>query len=137
MVAMSQLFTVTAERGNGVWVLESDLGAVSQVRRLDQAAGEMREAIAHLAGLPCGEVEVEVVPVLPEAYTAASRRAEELRAQGGFLAGEFLRGEFLQGRGFVAAGDRPPSSPPRRRASTAGRVLRAGAGRAIRSRDML
>ena len=49
---MSRKFQVTAERGNGVWVLESDLGAVSQVRRLDQAADEMREALAYLAGLP-------------------------------------------------------------------------------------
>ena len=49
---MSRKFQVTAERGNGVWVLESDLGAVSQVRRLDQAADEMREALAYLAGRP-------------------------------------------------------------------------------------
>ena len=67
---MSRKFQVTAERGNGVWVLESDLGAVSQVRRLDQAADEMREALAYLAGLPEEEVEVEVVPVLPTASRA-------------------------------------------------------------------
>ena len=77
---MSRQFRVTAERGNGVWVLESDLGAVSQVRRLDQAADEMREAIAYLAGVPVAEVDVVVVPVLPEDYVAATARSERLRA---------------------------------------------------------
>lgn len=59
---MTRIFTVTVERGHGGWwVLEApDVGAVSQVRRLDQVEDEMREAIAHLAGLPESEVEVEV-----------------------------------------------------------------------------
>ena len=69
--APAQVEQLLAERGNGVWVLESDLGAVSQVRRLDQAADEMREALAYLAGLPEEEVEVEVVPVLPTAWEAS------------------------------------------------------------------
>lgn len=72
---------MTAERGNGVWVLESDNGAVSQVRRLDQAADEMVEAVAYLAGLPVGEVEIEVRPVLPESYRQASERAERFRGE--------------------------------------------------------
>ncbi len=76
---MSQVFPVTAERGNGVWVLESELGAVSQVRRLDKAAEEMREAVAYLAGLPESEVEIEVRPVLPQAYEEAAARVELLR----------------------------------------------------------
>ncbi len=49
---------VTAERSDGVWVLESDNGAVSQVHTLSQAEAEMREPIAHLAGLPESEVEI-------------------------------------------------------------------------------
>ena len=43
-----------------------DVGAVSRVRRLDQVEDEMREAIAHLAGLPESEVEVDVRATLPE-----------------------------------------------------------------------
>ena len=69
-MALTRIFTVTAERGRGDWwVLEApDVGAVSQVRRLDQVEDEMREAIAHLAGLPESEVEVES----NERYIAAS-----------------------------------------------------------------
>lgn len=78
---MSRKFVVTAERGNGVWVLESDNGAVSQVRRLDQATEEMREAVAFLANLPVDEVEVEVRPVLPSSYNAATVRAEQFRQE--------------------------------------------------------
>lgn len=69
---MTRMFTVTVERGHGDWwVLEvPDVGAVSQVRRLDQVEDEMREAIAHLAGLPESEseVEVDVRATLPEDY---------------------------------------------------------------------
>ncbi|RFT46525.1 hypothetical protein CHT91_03010 [Cutibacterium avidum] len=79
-MAMSRTFTVTAERGRGNWwVLECpEVGAVSQVRRLDQAADEMVEAISWLADLPADEVEVRVEPVAPEGYAEhmeASRRA--------------------------------------------------------------
>lgn len=47
-------FTVTAEPGTSsdVWVLVCpEVGAVSQVENLDDAADEMREAIAYLAGI--------------------------------------------------------------------------------------
>ena len=69
-MALTRIFTVTVERGRGDWwVLEApDVGAVSQVRRLDQVEDEMREAIAHLAGLPESEVEVDVRTVPPEDY---------------------------------------------------------------------
>lgn len=64
---MSRTFVVTAQRGNGVWVLEApEVGAVSQCRRLDHAASEMREAIAYLAGLAESQLEIEVRPVGPE-----------------------------------------------------------------------
>ena len=69
-MALTRIFTVTVERGRGDWwVLEApDVGAVSRVRRLDQVEDEMREAIAHLAGLPESEseVEVDVRATLPE-----------------------------------------------------------------------
>jgi DNA-directed RNA polymerase specialized sigma24 family protein len=80
---------VTAERGAGNWwVLECDeVGAVSQVRRLDQAAEEMREAIAYLAGAEPESFDIEVRPVIPgpvkdlidEAGEHRQRAADEQR----------------------------------------------------------
>ena len=58
--------TVTAERGDGVWVLESDNGAVSQVYTLSQAEAEMREPVAHLAGMPESESEIALEVIRPE-----------------------------------------------------------------------
>ena len=80
---MTRIFTVTAERGHGDWwVLEApDVGAVSQVRRLDQVEDEMREAIAHLAGLPESEVEVDVRATLPEDCVEHVGQARRLRAE--------------------------------------------------------
>lgn len=79
---MSRVFEVVAERGRGDWwVLEApEVGAVSQVKRLDEAAEEMREAVAYLAGVPADEVRIEVRPVLPEEYVLHARAAEEARA---------------------------------------------------------
>ncbi|MDO5628577.1 MAG: hypothetical protein Q4G43_09685 [Mobilicoccus sp.] len=59
---------------------------MSQVPRLTKAADEMREAIAHLAGLDEDEVQIEVVPILPEGVArdrdpAKERRAEAVRLQ--------------------------------------------------------
>ncbi len=56
-------FTVTAEPGisSDVWVLVCpEVGAVSQVKNLDDAADETREAIAYLAGIKQDEVDIEV-----------------------------------------------------------------------------
>lgn len=82
MVAMNRkIFTVTAERGSGPWwVTEcAEAGCVSQVRRLSQAADDIREAIAYQTGLDEDEFEISVVPVLPVAYTEAAEAAEALR----------------------------------------------------------
>ena len=89
---MTLIFTVTAERGRGDWwVLEApDVGAVSQVRRLDQVEDEMREAIAHLAGLPESEVEVDVRATLPEdcvEHVGQARRGGCARARWGSWVG--------------------------------------------------
>lgn len=75
-------FTVTAERGRDPWwVTEcAEVGAVSQVRRLDQAADDIREAIAYLSGLPEDSFDIEVAPVLPDAFWEAMRGAEDQRA---------------------------------------------------------
>lgn len=85
---MTKTYTVTAERGSGpVWVLQcQELGAVSQTRRLDKAADEMREAIAYQAGLSPDEVHIVVHPILPpeiaesKAYAEEKTREEEIRA---------------------------------------------------------
>lgn len=75
-------FTVTAERGRGPWrVTEcAEVGAVSQVRRIDQAADDIREAIAYLSGLPEDGFGIEAAPVLPDAFWEAMRGAEDQRA---------------------------------------------------------
>lgn len=74
-------FTVTAERGRGPWwVTEcAEVGAVSQVRRIDQAADDIREAIAYLSGLPEDSFDIEVTPVLPDAFWEALRAAQGQR----------------------------------------------------------
>ncbi|PWJ25530.1 hypothetical protein ATK17_1660 [Branchiibius hedensis] len=77
---------VTAERSpRGWWMLESENGAVDQVRRLEHADGAIREAVAHLAGIPDADIEIEVVPVLPEGFEQAKRQAADLRAQAELL----------------------------------------------------
>lgn len=80
---MSRQFTVTAERGRtGWWVTEcAEVGAVSQVRRLDQVSDDIREAVAYLAGLPEDDVAIDVVPVLPQAYREHAARAKEEREE--------------------------------------------------------
>lgn len=83
---MSHTFTVTAERGKGNWwVTEcAEVGAVSQVRRLDQAADDIREAIAYLADLDESDVDIRIAPILPSDYQAhrdaAQRSSEEAAA---------------------------------------------------------
>ena len=58
--------SVIAERGDGVWVLESDNGAVSQAHTLSQADEEMREPVAHLVGMPESEIEIALEVIRPE-----------------------------------------------------------------------
>lgn len=96
--------TVTAERGNGVWVLESDNGAVSQVRSLAQAADEMREAVAYLAGVTEDDIEIDVVPILPTQFTEAQQRAERLRTESARLQHEAAQASHEAARTLVGAG---------------------------------
>ena len=101
-------FSVTAERGRGPWwVTEcAEVGAVSQVRRLDQAADDIREAIAYLSGLPEDSFDIEVAPVLPDAFWEAmrGRRGREPCRRRTEPAGR----PGTAGRGPDAAGRRPP-----------------------------
>ncbi|WP_246846922.1 MULTISPECIES: hypothetical protein [unclassified Corynebacterium] len=77
-------FTVTAERGSSspVWVLEcAQVGAVSQTKRLDHAAEEMREAIAYQAKIDPAEVEIIIKPILPSAVAELKTHADLLKQQ--------------------------------------------------------
>lgn len=78
---MMKTITVTAERGNGVWVLESENGAVSQVRTLAKAEEEMREAVAFLEGVAESEVEIQLQVKTPIAFQAAMDRSTQFREQ--------------------------------------------------------
>lgn len=77
---MSRKVVVTAERSHQWWVLESaEAGVVSQCRRLDQAADEVREAIAYQLGVPEDDLDIEVVPTLPAEFQAEAQAARDLR----------------------------------------------------------
>ena len=81
MVAMST-HRVTAEHTpRGWWVLESDNGAVSQVRRLDQAEDDIREAVAYLEGVPEDDVDIEIAPLIPDEVREALENAGKLRQE--------------------------------------------------------
>lgn len=78
-------YTVTAERGARVWVLQCKEfpGALSEVVRLDQA-DVIREAIAFVAGVPEDSVEIALEPVVdPKAtkHLTAARSKRERAAQ--------------------------------------------------------
>ena len=85
---MATTYTVTAERGtSGVWVLEcAELGAVSQTKRLANAADEMREALAFQAGLDPDELSIVVDVVLPPGLAEMKARAEKEREEAARLA---------------------------------------------------
>lgn len=83
MVAMR--YTVTAERGlAAVWVLQCREvpGAISESRRLAEAEALMVEAISFVAELNAQDVEIDLVPLLPEPLSsevsAARKLVEEL-----------------------------------------------------------
>ena len=101
---MSVTVRVSAERGNGVWVLESGNGAVSQVRSLSQAEDEMREAVAYLAGVPVSEVAIVVDVITPEAYQVAARQAERLRADVAAAQEQLAEAQRAAARALVGAG---------------------------------
>lgn len=76
MVAVK--FTVTAERGaSGVWVLQcvEHPGAISETRALTRASSLMREAVAFVADIDADDIEIEVIPVLPQQLSEEIREA--------------------------------------------------------------
>lgn len=76
-------YTATARRDGVWWVVQCDQlpAAISQVRRLDQAADVHREAIAFVAGVPAAEVAVEVTADVPTSISDNLRRVAALRAE--------------------------------------------------------
>lgn len=73
-------YTATAVRSDGWWIVQCDQhpGALSQVRRLDQAAEAHREAIAFVAGVPSAQVRVVVRPEVPAQVRDDLAEADEL-----------------------------------------------------------
>ncbi len=76
-VALMITVTVTAERGDGVWALESSNEAVSQVGRLSDARAEMLEAVAFQAGVPESEITINL-EVVPSCTGLGENRSEML-----------------------------------------------------------
>lgn len=72
-------YTVTAERGSdpGVWVFQcrEHPGAISQSRRLSDAAQLMAEAIGFVAEVDPATVQIDLIPVLPGALGDEVRQA--------------------------------------------------------------
>ncbi|MCL2782673.1 MAG: hypothetical protein FWD80_01660 [Propionibacteriaceae bacterium] len=81
------IYHVTATRDGKWWTLQCHEfpGALSQVTRLDQAAGMIREAIAFVAQVPADSFDIEVIPVLPEAFLREQKAMVEARDQSRML----------------------------------------------------
>lgn len=75
-------YTVTARRSRSWWALEvPDLpGVYSQVKRLDQAEGEARDAIAVMLDIEPDDVDVNVEADIPEAAQDALAKVREAQA---------------------------------------------------------
>jgi tetratricopeptide (TPR) repeat protein len=83
MVAKVTTLHVSAEHTpRGWWVLQGvEYGAVSQVRRLADAATEIREALAYLSGLAEDAFDIEVTYTPPPDYLEAQQKYEQALKQ--------------------------------------------------------
>lgn len=75
-------YLVTAQREGRLWALEVPEvpGALSMVRRLEQAEAHIREAIAFVLGVPEDSFEVVVEPIVPADWSELIEQARALRA---------------------------------------------------------
>jgi hypothetical protein len=75
-------YKVRAQRVGQNWELEVPgvPGALSMVRRLEQAQEHAREAIAFVLGVPVDSFEVELEAQLPDDWDNAITEARELKA---------------------------------------------------------
>jgi len=82
-VEAMKTFTVTAQRGLRRWILQcvEHPGALSEVARLSEADGAIREAIAYVAGLPEDSFAITVVPSIDPSVTRHLEAAASLRQQ--------------------------------------------------------
>ena len=73
-------YTAKASRADGWWIVQCDQhpGALSQVRRLDQAAEVHREAITFVTRVPIDDVQVDIRPELPAHLRDELGEAERL-----------------------------------------------------------
>ncbi len=73
-------YTATARRVDGWWIVQCDQwpGALSQVKRLDRAAEEHREAIAFVADVPVEQIDVDIRATLPPELAAELEEATGL-----------------------------------------------------------
>ncbi|GAB3057652.1 hypothetical protein [Sediminivirga luteola] len=89
-------YTVTATRTGRWWALQCDEvpGALSQAVSLEEAERIMPEAIAYVAGVPEDQVEVTIVPVIPDEardHMEAAKRLREESARANRAAAEEAR----------------------------------------------
>jgi hypothetical protein len=82
MVEAVTTYTVTAKRSGAGGALQcvEVPGAISQVRRLSQA-DDIKEAIAFVAQVPESDIQLALVPELPEGVQLHLDRARVLRDQ--------------------------------------------------------
>jgi hypothetical protein len=133
-------YTVTAEREGRWWALQcvEVPGAISQVTRLDQA-DVIKEAIAWVADVPEGSIEIEVIPQISadtrehmdaarqlreESDRAKRRAAEEARFAAAALArdglslrdiGVVMDVSFQRAQQLVSEAESGSTKPPARK----------------------
>lgn len=78
-----QCYVVRAERAGGFWDLRVPEvpGAMSMVRRLDQAEEHIREAIGFVLDVPEDSFEIELAPLVPSGLETLVGEAKGLRAE--------------------------------------------------------
>ncbi len=76
-------FTAAARRRGRWWIIQCDQmpAAISQVRRLRDAAGVHREAIAYVAGIPQAQVDLTVHPEVDDDIRQHIEQVHALRHQ--------------------------------------------------------
>lgn len=74
-------YVVVARREGRLWALEvaEVPGALSMVRRLEQAEAHIREAIGFVLDVPQDSFDVSVEPVIPGEWAELIEQAKELR----------------------------------------------------------
>ncbi len=98
-------YVVDAERSGQWWVLQcrEHPGAITQVRRLDQAH-QIIEAIAFVASVPSESVSISIEPRLPDDVASLVASTRTLRSQAKELEANVSRDMRRSARGLLAHG---------------------------------